>query len=114
LEAPDKVTLARAAVEAALKLVHDANEAYIKACKDLADAKLDLAREKAHPWAGMSVYRIMKGERTKHREERGVVCFKEYTDPDYGNSHISPGTYYVLVDGKSAHWLDDSWMLDLL
>jgi hypothetical protein len=111
---PNRLAEARAAVEAALKLVHDANDAYIQACRELADAKLDEARQKPHPWLGMSVYRVMKGEKVRHREEHGVVCFKEYTDPDYGNSHIQPGMYYVLVDGKSAHWLDDSWLLDLL
>jgi len=110
----DRLAEAKAAVEAALKLVHDANDTYIQACRELAEAKLDTARQKPHPWLGMSVYRVMKGERTKHRAEHGVVCFKEYTDPDYGNSHIQPGMHYVLVDGKSAHWLDDSWMLDLL
>lgn len=111
---PDRLEAAKAAVDATLKLVHDANDAYIAACRELADAKLDQARQKPHPWLGMSVYRIMKGDRTKHRQENGVVCFKEYTDPDYGNSHIQPGQCYVLVDGKSAHWLDETWQLDLL
>lgn len=114
MEPLDRVEEAKAAVAAALKLVHDANAAYIQACRDLAEAKIDVSRQKPHPLLGQHVYRVMKGEKTKHRAEHGVVCFKEYSDPDYGNSHIQPGMYYVLVDGNSAHWLDDSWLLDLL
>jgi hypothetical protein len=108
------MAVAQALVEDALKAVTEANARYIDACKELADARLDHARENPHPWAGMHVYKVMKGDKTRTRAVYGVVVFKERNDPDYGNSHIMPGSYYVLVDNKSAHWLDDTWQLDLL
>ena len=114
LSPTEQVAAAEDLIARALKDVHEANEDYIEACKLLAKAKLNLARSTPHPWYGQSVYRIMGGAGLRHRVEHGVVSFKEYDTPDCGNSHIAPGTYYVLVDGKSAHWLNNDWELDLL
>jgi hypothetical protein len=101
-------------VERAIEAVHLANQEYIKACKDLGYAKVALARANPHEWYGMNVYRIMGGEHIRNRIERGVVCFKDFETLDYGNPHIAPGSYYVLVDGKTAHMLNNDWQLDLL
>jgi len=111
---PDPLAGEKARVKLALKRVADANAAYIDACKALAYARIEQARNNPHPWMGQTVTRIQKGAGLHNRAETGVVCFKEYSTPDYGNSHIEPGKYYVLVDGKTAHWLDESWQLDLL
>jgi len=110
----DRIAEAKARVESTLKAVAVANDAYNEACRNLAAVKLAVARETPHPWMGMQVYRVMKGEKVKHRIENGVVCFKGYDTPNYGNPHIQPGSYYVLVNNKTAHWLDNSWQLDLL
>jgi hypothetical protein len=108
------IEIAEARVEVALKQVHEANERYIEACRILATAKVEAARLKPHPWHNMSVYRIMGGTGIKPRMEHGVVSFKDLSSPDYGNPHIAPGSYYVLVDGKSAHSLNKDWEIDLL
>jgi len=102
------------AVELALRRLHEANQYYIQACRVLGRAKIAAARNNPHPWLGQQVYRIMGGEHIRNRIERGVVCFKEVETPDYGNPHIAPGTYYVLVGNKSAHLLNNDWELDLL
>lgn len=109
-----RVKEAEDAVVAALERVHQANEDYLAACRALAEAKLDRARFNPHPWMGQAVYRIMGGEHLRNRLERGIVQFKEFNTPDYGNPHIPPGSYYVLVDKKHAKWLDKSWELELL
>jgi hypothetical protein len=101
-------------VERALNVVHEANQQYIQACKMLARVKMEMARSTPHPWAGLTVYRIMTGAGIRSRIEHGKVVFKDIKDPDYGNAHIAPGSYYVLVDGKSAHMLTKEWELDLL
>lgn len=101
-------------MELALKDVDAANHRYVAALKILASAKLEAARNEGHPWLGMQVYRIMGGGPIRTRAEHGIVCFKDFETPDYGNAHIMPGTYYVLVDGKSAHMLNKDWELDLL
>jgi hypothetical protein len=103
-----------ALVALALEEVEHANRRYVKALKNLSDAKMDMARSNPHEWFGMQVYRIMGGGQLRTRAEHGIVSFKDYQTPDYGNSHISPGSYYVLVDGKSAHALTKEWELDLL
>ena len=105
---------AKAAVDAAAEAVHAANLEYIKACKLLAQAKLEQARSEPHPWFNMPVYRIMGGGALKHRKEHGRVCFKDFGDDDYGNPHIPHGAYYVLTDSKQAAWLDNSWLVELL
>lgn len=110
----ETVAAAEVAADEALRLVHEANENYIAACKALAVAKLERARFNPHPWMGQAVYRIMGGEHLRNRLERGTVQFKEFNTPDYGNPHIPPGSYYVLVDKKHAKWLDKSWELELL
>ncbi len=109
-----RVRMAEEAVEHFKALVHDANENYIAACRRLSEAKLERARSQPHPWLGHMVYRIMGGEHLRNRIERGTVQFKEFNTPDYGNPHIPPGSYYVLVDKKHAKWLDKSWELELL
>jgi hypothetical protein len=111
---PDPFIAQKRRVKLALKRVSDANSEYIEACRELSYAKINHARDNPHPWMGQTVTRIQKGAGLHNRAETGVVCFKEYSTPDYGNSHIEPGKYYVLVDGKTAHWLDESWQLDLL
>lgn len=108
------VQMAEEAVQFALKAVHDANLNYITACTLLGKAKIEAARKQPHPWLGLNVYRIMGGEGLRNRIEHGTVCFKDIQTPDYGNPHIAPGSYYVLVDGKSAHLLNKDWELDLL
>lgn len=104
---------AQAMVDLALKQVKEANDYYITACKHLADAKLEAKRAEGHPWLGLRVYRVMGGADTTKRLEHGTVCFKEYTDPDYGNGHIAPGTFYVLTDAKEAKFLEPNWMVEL-
>ena len=108
------VEFATLLVERALKHVHAANEDYIQACKVLARAKLEAARATPHPWLGMQVYRFMGGTGIRNRIEHGLVCFKDFQTPDYGNPHIAPGSYFVLVDNKTAHLLNNNWELDLL
>ena len=108
------VRMATTRVEVALKRVHEANERYIQACRELAHAKIEVARAKPHPWHNMTVYRIMGGTGIRSRAEYGIVSFKDLSSPDYGNPHIAPGSYYVLVDGKSAHLLNNDWQFDLL
>jgi hypothetical protein len=110
----ENVARAEQEVELALMEVHSANERYIKACSALGKAKLELARSTPHPWLGQQVYRIMGGGNIRTRAEHGIVHFKDFHCPDYGNPHIKPGSYYVLVDGKSAHALTKEWELDLL
>ena len=111
---PLSIEEAEAAVKKALADVHDANQAYIKACKALSRAQIDAARENPHPWLGMTVYRVMGGGELKRRLEHGVVRFKDTGEDDFGNPHIPFGSYYVLVGGNAAKWLDETWNLELL
>jgi hypothetical protein len=114
-EDPEKnLRIANAQVANALKQVADANAGYVEALHRASEARVELARIKGHPWLGLQVYRIMGAEGLRGRIEHGTVCFKEYGDDDFGNPHLSAGSYYVLVKGKTAHALDNSWELDLL
>lgn len=96
-----------------LKAVAQANREYREACSDYGHLKIEIARERGHPWLGFSVWRAVdKG----HRKilEKGVVKFKDIGTDDYGNPHIPPGRYYVLTDKQLAKWLDETWQLELI
>lgn len=97
----------------ALSEVHRANEAYKDACTALGHLKIDIARERGHPWEGFSVWRSVESVGRK-KFERGVVTFKALGMDDFGNTHIPAGHFFVLTDNKLAKWLDESWQLELL
>jgi len=108
------VKAAEEAVSDALMHLQVANAKHRRAVKRLVKATIDYARANPHPWMGMNVYRIQKAEGLKRRYETGVVCFKDFDTPDYENPHIGVGKYFVLVGGKSAHWLDENnWHIEI-
>lgn len=104
---------AELAVARALNEVNAANRRYKQACTALGHLKVDLARERGHPWEGYSVWRSVESVGRK-KLQRGVVTFKSLDMPDYGNKYIIPGRFFVLTDNKLAMQLDETWQLELL
>lgn len=96
-----------------LREVNLANQKYKDACSAYGRLKIDIARERGHPWEHFSVWRSVESVGRK-KFERGVVTFKYLGMDDYGNTHIPPGHFFVLTDNKLAKWLDETWQLELL
>lgn len=96
-----------------IKEVNSANKRYKEACTKLGHLKVDIARERGHPWLGFHVWRVVESLGRK-KLEKGLVSFKDFGTPDYGNTHIPIGRYFVLTDKGYAKWLDESWQLELI
>lgn len=114
---------AQEGVERASEAVNKANAEYVKACKRLGKAKLELSRARGHPWSGKTVFKLDKAGLADGRKVladkliKGIVRFKEHGDPDLGNPHIQPGSWYVQsLDGKRAYAIseNDDWQLELI
>lgn len=113
MEDDPRLMAAHALVDERLKDVNEANRLYKDACTALGHLKVEIARERGHPWEGLWVWRSVDSL-GKKRFEKGIVMFKNFGMSDFGNAHIPVGRWFVLTDKGLAKWLDTSWQLELV